>query len=36
MKKVLSKAIAAGMVVSIVAANGVAVNAEDQTYNIGI
>ena len=36
MKKVLSKAIAAGMVLSIAAANGVAVNAEDQTYNIGI
>ena len=36
MKKVLSKSIAAGMVLSIAAANGVAVNAEDQTYNIGI
>lgn len=36
MKKVLSKVLAAGMVVSMVAANGVIVNAEEETYSVGI
>ena len=36
MKKVISKVLAAGMAVSMTAALGMAVSAEDTTYNVGI
>lgn len=36
MKKTLSRMMAAGMVVAMTAANGAMVNAEEETYNVGI
>lgn len=36
MKKLLTKVLAAGMAVSMIAANGVIVNAEEESYNVGI